>query len=134
MRIIAPAILVLFLSVSGIAVGQDDTLTGKEVYPLPSFNLSETELEGYGESQDVSGLLMSSRDIFESTAGYTFGPARYRIRGYDTENTTVLINGIKVNDVSSGRAYWGSWGGLNDALRNQTISTGMLYPVTGGTE
>jgi hypothetical protein len=125
MRIITPAILILLLAISGIAVGQDDTLTGTEVYPLPSFNLSQSDLEGYGENQDVSGLLMSSRDIFESTAGYTFGPARYRIRGYDTENNTVLINGIKVNDVASGRAYWGSWGGLNDALRNQSIYTGI---------
>ena len=109
----------------GHTIAQDDTLTGKEVYPLPSFNLSESDLEGYGENQDVSGLLMSSRDIFESTAGYTFGSARYRIRGYDTENTSVLINGVGVNDVETGRAYWSSWGGLNDALRNQSIFTGI---------
>lgn len=120
--------LILFIFLLGIsihAVSQEDTITENAVYPLPSFNLSASELEGYGENQDVSGLLMSSRDIFESTAGYTFGPARYRIRGYDTENTSVLINGIKVNDIGSGRAYWGSWGGLNDALRNQSIYTGI---------
>jgi hypothetical protein len=104
---------------------QEDTIPAAEIMPLPTFNMSETELEGYGQSQDVSGLLMASRDIFESTAGYTFGPARYRIRGYDTENTIVLINGIRVNDPESGRAYWGSWGGLNDALRNQTVYTGI---------
>jgi hypothetical protein len=125
MRHIPLILLFLILGSSFRIAAQEDTLLGTEVYPLPSFNLSESELEGYGENQDVSGLLMSSRDIFESTAGYTFGPARYRIRGYDTENTSVLINGIKVNDMSSGRAYWGSWGGLNDALRNQTIYTGI---------
>ncbi|MCK4569248.1 MAG: TonB-dependent receptor [Bacteroidales bacterium] len=125
MRNITLLLLFLLLGISFRSVSQVDTLTENAVYPLPSFNLSETELEGYGENQDVSGLLMSSRDIFESTAGYTFGPARYRIRGYDTENTSVLINGIKVNDIGSGRAYWGSWGGLNDALRNQSIYTGI---------
>ncbi len=125
MNKISIVLFVIFLGTAYVAVSQEDTLSGSEAYPLPSFNLSATELEGYGESQDVSGLLMSSRDIFESTAGYTFGQARYRIRGYDTENTAVLINGIKVNDVSSGRAYWGSWGGLNDALRNQSIYTGI---------
>jgi len=125
MRNITLILFFSFLCLSIRVSSQVDTLAGQEVYPLPSFNLSETELEGYGENQDVSGLLMSSRDIFESTAGYTFGPARYRIRGYDTENTAVLINGIKVNDIGSGRAYWGSWGGLNDALRNQSIFTGI---------
>jgi hypothetical protein len=125
MRNIIPLLLLLIL-LSGLgAHAQEDTLARKDIYPLPTFSLSETELEGYGEAQDVSGLLMSSRDIFESTAGYTFGPARYRIRGYDTENTTVMINGVRVNDMNSGRAYWGSWGGLNDALRNQTIYTGV---------
>jgi hypothetical protein len=125
MRNITLVLFLLFLGTSLSLMSQEDTITENAVYPLPSFNLSQSDLEGYGENQDVSGLLMSSRDIFESTAGYTFGPARYRIRGYDTENTTVLINGIKVNDISSGRAYWGSWGGLNDALRNQSIYTGI---------
>lgn len=125
MRNITLILICCLLGISSQVFAQTDTLYGNEAYPLPSFNLSETELEGYGESQDVSGLLMSSRDIFESTAGYTFGAARYRVRGYDTENTAVLINGVKVNDIGSGRAYWGSWGGLNDALRNQSIYTGI---------
>lgn len=125
MRNITLLLLFLFLTISLKSLAQEDTLVGNEANTLPSFNLSETELEGYGESQDISGLLSSSRDIFESTAGYTFGPARYRLRGYDSDNSTVLINGVKVNDVGSGRAYWGSWGGLNDALRNQEIYTGI---------
>ncbi|MFO8128510.1 MAG: TonB-dependent receptor [Bacteroidales bacterium] len=116
---------------------QDTTISEDESTPLPVFNLTPEEISEYGESQDISGLLQSSRDIFISTAGYTFGPARYRMRGYDSENTAVLINGVLVNDVESGRAYWAAWGGLNDALRNQEINPGispssMTYGGIGG--
>jgi len=92
---------------------------------LPVVTLSAAELEGDQESQDISGLLQSSRDIFVSTAGYTLSSARFRIRGYDSENTLVMINGVPVNDPESGRAYWSSWGGLNDVTRYQEVRTGI---------
>lgn len=83
--------------------------------------LSETELTEDSQSQDISGLLQSSNDVFVSTAGYVFGPARFRMRGYDSENTKVSINGVNLNDVESGRAYWSVWGGLNDATREKEV-------------
>ncbi len=92
---------------------------------LPVFNLSSLETNDDREGQNISGLLQSSQDIYVSTAGYTFGPARFRIRGYDSDNTAVMINGVPVNDVESGWAYWSAWGGLNDALRNKVINTGV---------
>ena len=92
---------------------------------LPVIELSETELSEGDQSQDVSGLLQSSSDVFVSTAGYVFGPARFRMRGYDSENTKVSINGANMNDVESGRAYWSSWGGLNDATREKEVTSDM---------
>lgn len=88
---------------------------------LPVVELSETELSEGSQSQDISGLLQSSNDVFTSTAGFVFGPARFRMRGYDSENTVVSINGANMNDVESGRAYWSAWGGLNDATREKEV-------------
>lgn len=118
---------IVLLAVNTFAQIEKDTIPTdkREDQKLPTFTLSASDLEGLEESQDISGLLQSSRDIFVSTAGYVFGSARYRIRGYGSENTSVLINGISVNDMGSGRAYWSAWGGLNDALRNQEIKTGI---------
>ena len=57
---------------------------------VPTFTTTLDALEDENaENQDVSGLLQSSRDIFNSTAGFNFGVARYRIRGYDSENFVV---------------------------------------------
>ncbi len=87
--------------------------------------ISESELESDEESADISGILQSSDDIFVSTAGYTFGDAKFRIRGFDSENSMVTMNGVSLNDMESGRVYWSSWGGLNDALRNTEVQNGI---------
>jgi len=88
--------------------------------------ISESELSSDEESANISGILQSSKDIFVSTAGYVFGSsARFRIRGYDSDNTMVSMNGVNLNDMESGRVYWSSWGGLNDALRNTEVLNGI---------
>ncbi|HHJ49664.1 MAG TPA: TonB-dependent receptor [Phaeodactylibacter sp.] len=84
------------------------------------------DLESQEESsQEVSGLLTASRDLFVSTAAYTFGSARFRIRGYDSENTTISLNGVPVNRLENGRPYWSAWGGLNDVTRNRHTQVGL---------
>ncbi|MBN2683269.1 MAG: TonB-dependent receptor plug domain-containing protein [Bacteroidales bacterium] len=92
---------------------------------IPTITISDSELENENESHDLSGLLQSSSDVFVSTANFTFSPSRFRIRGYDSENHSVHINGLPVNDVETGRAYWSSWGGLNDAVRNKEVNDGV---------
>jgi hypothetical protein len=100
----------------------DVSTTGTEI---PIITLSIDDIEGDAESHDISSLLQGSRDIYVSTAGYTFGNARYRIRGYDSENTIVMINGIPVNDPETGRAFYSTWGGLNDATRMSVSHNGV---------
>ena len=113
---------------------KDSLKVSQEDENIPQITVFAEDLESDNQAQDISGLLQSSRDIFVSTAGYVFGQTRFKIRGYDSENTSVLINGIEVNDFETGRAYWSSWGGLNDATRNKEIETGIpsSYLTFGG--
>lgn len=102
-----------------------DTLTDER---LPDFDLpviSLEDIEGDSESYDISSLLQGSRDRYVSTAGFTFGSARYRLRGYDNENTIIMINGIPVNDPETGRAFFSTWGGLNDVTRMSVSHSGI---------
>ncbi|WP_372639598.1 carboxypeptidase regulatory-like domain-containing protein [Ancylomarina sp.] len=79
----------------------------------------------------VSGILSSSKDPFNSAAAYTFSSARFRRRGYGSEESGVFFNGIPMNNMENGRAYWFLWGGLNDVTRNQEVSDG-LAPTNNG--
>lgn len=91
----------------------------------PDFTITAEDLESEMESQDISGILQSSRDIFTSTAGFNFGAARFRIRGYNSDHTRISINGVAVNDLETGRTTWWRWGGLNDVTRYMTVRTGI---------
>ncbi len=91
---------------------------------LPSVNLTESDL-GEGSNSNVSGVLTASRDVFTSAAAFTFGPARFRIRGYDSENTVTYMNGAPMTQLFNGRTPFYLWGGLNDVLRSRDNSLGL---------
>lgn len=88
-------------------------------------SLYESDLEeDNSNSENTSGLLQSSKDAFLQAAAFNWGQARFRLRGLDSENATVMINGIVMNKLYDGRPQWGNWGGLNDATRNQEFTIG----------
>ena len=91
----------------------------------PIFTISLDDLENSSEEQEFSGLLQSSKDVFSSIASYNFSSSRFRPRGYDSQNQSVLINGVSLNNAETGRAIWAHWGGLNDITRYQQGSTGV---------
>lgn len=89
-------------------------------------SLTEDELnDDTGGADNISGLLSSSRDVFSRTVAFEFSPSFFRVRGLDSDNAKVLINGIEMNKIYNGRPQWSNWGGLNDVLRNQELSTGL---------
>lgn len=92
---------------------------------VPNFSVTFDELEGESATQDISGLLQSSRDVFTSMAGFNFSGVRYRIRGYQSEVYSINMNGVPMNDPESGWGIWAFWGGLNDITRYPEQQTGI---------
>lgn len=88
--------------------------------------LTEEQLSDDDNNEDiVAGLLQSSKDVFMRRAAYDFGQAYFKPRGYDSGESDMLINGIPMNKVYNGRPQWSNWGGLNDVMRNQELTTGV---------
>jgi hypothetical protein len=127
--------LFFFGLVSGLAISisaQTDTLSAADsVSNIVPFTASGSELNGSEEaqSQNVSGLLQSSRDVYARTAGFNFSAARFRLRGYSSENTQISLGALPGNDPESGWAIWGYWGGLNDITRYPEVNTGVKSSV-----
>ncbi|WP_347923595.1 TonB-dependent receptor [Pontimicrobium sp. SW4] len=93
---------------------------------LFTITLSDDELNDDTSGADnISGLLQSSQDIFLRTAAFEFGSSFFRVRGLDSENGTILINGVEMNKMFNGRPQWSNWGGLNDVMRNQEFTNGI---------
>jgi len=103
----------------------NDTDTVLKEKFVPQFSTSLGVIDEETDNQDVSGLLQSSKDVFTSIAGYNLSAGRYRVRGYDSENFMVMMNGITLNNPESGRAIWAFWGGLNDITRYQESKNGI---------
>ncbi|WP_452222744.1 carboxypeptidase regulatory-like domain-containing protein [Lacinutrix chionoecetis] len=93
---------------------------------LFTITLSDDELnDDTAGADNISGLLSSSQDVFQRTAAFEFSSSFFRVRGLDSDNGTVLMNGIEMNKFDTGRPQWSNWGGLNDVVRNQELSTGL---------
>lgn len=93
---------------------------------LFTITLSEDELnDDTSGSDNISGLLSSSLDIFQRTAAFEFSSSFFNVRGLDSKNGSVLINGVEMNKLYNGRPQWSDWGGLNDVLRNQELAVGL---------
>jgi len=101
--------------------------TTNDVVDFFSISLTDDELnDDTSASDNISGLLNSSMDVFYRTAAYEFSSSFFKVRGLDSDNAIVHINGIKMNKLYNGRPQWSNWGGLNDVLRNQELSNGSI--------
>lgn len=107
---------------------------GSQHTDLPTVIIMDIGDEEGDNTNDVSTFLQSSRDVFSNIAAYNFGSRRFRVRAYDSKYTDVMINGVPMNDPEGGRPYYSNWGGLNDAMRNTTLTlnTGLADVGFGG--
>ena len=88
--------------------------------------LTDDELtDGVSPADNIAGLLLSSKDVYLRTVAFEFSSSFFRVKGLDSENGKILINGLEMNKLYSGRPQWSNWGGLNDVLRNQEYSAGL---------
>ncbi|MFB9056905.1 carboxypeptidase-like regulatory domain-containing protein [Mariniflexile ostreae] len=100
-----------------------DTSKWADLYTI---TLTDDELDDdIGGADNISGLLQASLDVFQRTAAFEFSASFFRLRGLDSENSSVLINGIEMNKLYNGRPQWSHWGGLNDVMRNQELTSGL---------
>lgn len=111
------------VDISGMTLDYDSS-DKKDLFII-SISDDNLNSEDDGLTDNVSGLLQASRDVFLNAAAFDFSATFFRPRGLDNANGKVLINGIEMNKQFSGRPQWANWGGLNDVQRNQEFTMGM---------
>ncbi|AMM50324.1 TonB-dependent receptor [Rufibacter sp. DG15C] len=89
--------------------------------------------------QEFPELLKSTPGVYATRgAGGGYGDSRINMRGFQSANIAVMINGIPVNDMESGRVFWSNWAGLTDVTRSMQTQRGLgaskvAVPSVGGT-
>ncbi|WP_434037394.1 carboxypeptidase regulatory-like domain-containing protein [Formosa sp. 4Alg 33] len=100
-----------------------DATSSQDLYTIV---LTDDELnEDTSAADNISGLLQASQDVFQRTAAFEFSGSFFKIRGLDSSEGKLLINGIEMNSMFNGRMQWSNWGGINDVLRNQEFGFGL---------
>ncbi len=72
--------------------------------------LTDADLSDDNNFSVTSGLLQATKDVFLNRAAFDFGQAFFRVKGYDSQNGKVLINGMPMNKLFDGRPQWNHWG------------------------
>jgi len=89
-------------------------------------------------NQEFPEILKTTPGVYVTKQGGGFGDADIRMRGFNSENIAVMINGVPVNDMENGRVYWSNWAGLSDVTRTMQTQRGLgaakvAVPSIGGT-
>ncbi|MBR5133226.1 MAG: TonB-dependent receptor [Alistipes sp.] len=85
----------------------------------------DSDVESAGDNNALPSTLSASKDIFNNIASYRFSEMRFKTRGYDSQYQDVYLNGIRFNDALTSYGPWSLWSGLNDATRNQEVTSGL---------
>ncbi|MGW1454145.1 TonB-dependent receptor [Salegentibacter agarivorans] len=106
--------------------------------PVAVSTIKAEEIELKLSNKEFPEILQSTPGIFVHKQGGGFGDAELRLRGFDSENVAVMINGVPVNDMENGNVYWSNWAGLSDVTQTMQVQRGLgaskvAVPSIGGT-
>ena len=76
-------------------------------------------------TQEFPEILKSTPSVYATKTGGGYGDGRINLRGFNSNNIGVLINGVPVNDMESGKVYWSNWAGLADVTRLMQVQRGL---------
>ena len=93
--------------------------------PVAVSTIKEAQIVERLGNQEFPEILATTPSIYATKGGGGFGDGRVNIRGFDTSNTAVMINGVPVNDMEGGTVYWSNWSGLSDVTSNLQVQRGL---------
>jgi len=106
--------------------------------PVAFSNIDTKKIQEDLGSRDLPLILNSTPGVYATSQGGGDGDARVSIRGFNSQNVLVLLDGIPMNDMVNGRVFWTNWFGLDNLSRGMQVQRGLgatklAIPSIGGT-
>lgn len=106
--------------------------------PVAISQINGSDIEIKLGTQELPEVLKTTPGVWATKDGGGFGDAKINMRGFQSANVAVLVNGIPVNDMEWGGIYWSNWAGLADVASNIQTQRGLgaailSAPSVGGT-
>ena len=121
--------MALFIAATALAQTVEPKQSEEEEGAIVSeqaFTFTEAQL---GEDDDMSqnvSIISSNQNIYASTVGFLFSPARFRYRAFNQKYNEIYINGVSMNDMESGQFRYSLVGGLN-RITNRSRETALPF-------
>jgi iron complex outermembrane recepter protein len=93
--------------------------------PVAISNISAESISERLGTQEFPEILKLTPSVYATKDGGGYGDSRINLRGFDSNNIGVLINGVPVNDMENGRVYWSNWAGLSDVTSTMQVQRGL---------
>lgn len=124
-------VMALFIVATALAQTEQPKQTDaqEDVVSEEAFTFTEAQL---GDDDDMSqnvSIISSNQNIYASTVGFLFSPARFRYRAFNQKYNEIYINGVSMNDMESGQFRYSLVGGLN-RITNRSKENALPFEFT----
>ncbi|MCF8302310.1 MAG: TonB-dependent receptor [Bacteroidales bacterium] len=93
--------------------------------PVSISTIKPQEIEERMSTKEFPELMKTTPSVYATKQGGGYGDSRINLRGFDSDNIGVLINGVPINDMESGQVYWSNWAGLSNVTRTIQVQRGL---------
>ena len=76
-------------------------------------------------TQELPEVLKFTPGVYATKQGGGYGDSRINMRGFESPNIAVMINGVPMNDMEWGGVYWSNWAGISDVMRSMQVQRGL---------
>ncbi|MDR6405401.1 outer membrane receptor protein involved in Fe transport [Chryseobacterium ginsenosidimutans] len=76
-------------------------------------------------NQELVEMLNTTPSVYATKGGGGFGDSQITMRGFESRNIAVMVNGMPVNDMEGGTVYFSNWTGLSDVTSTLQVQRGL---------
>ena len=76
-------------------------------------------------NQELTEILNTTPSVYATKSGGGFGDGGITMRGFESRNIAVMVNGMPVNDMEGGSVYFSNWTGLADVTSTVQTQRGL---------
>lgn len=99
--------------------------------PIPISNVKLAQIEEKVGNLEFPELLKSTPSVYVTRESGGYGDSRINMRGFDSSNLGILINGVPINGMENGKVYWSNWSGLSDVSQFIQVQRGLGASALG---
>lgn len=93
--------------------------------PVAASTVSLASIQEKLGNQEFPEILKSTPGVYATKQGGGYGDSKINMRGFQSANVAVMLNGIPMNDMEWGGVYWSNFTGLGDVTRTIQTQRGL---------